>query len=327
MKRPKQKPNDSKLLVSLKNMSNVLKAEGHIYETHVLLANNWATAHNGVIGVGEPISEDLYACPNAFMLRDALSKCGEGFSITQLDYKLSIKSGKFKALVPCIPPENLPCSFPDASIAQIDNRLRDAIAVVSPITENENSVVTASILIYNGSVTATDRKLILQAWHGISLPTLALPKAIIGPLVKNTKTLNGFGFSNSSCTVHYDDKSWLKSQFFAEQWPNVDDILNKKTNLWDLPEGFYEAVKALEPFSEDGNVYFDNNVMRSHPSEDKGASYEVYGLPRGPIHNIKQLKIVEPYMKKVDFLVPHHNSKMMFFQSDKVRGAIAGRAE
>ena len=86
-------------------------------------------------------------------------------------------------------------------------------------------------------------------------------------------------------------------------------------------------MNALEPFSEDGNIYFETNKMLTHSSDEKGASYEIYGLPNGPMFNIKQLKIVEPYMKKVDFMVEHHNSKMLYFQSDTVRGCIAGRAE
>jgi len=327
MKRPKAKATDSKLLASLKSMSPIFKDDGYPWETNVLFQNNWAVATNHVISMGEPIKEDLFAYPKAKLMIAALNKCSENLSITQLDGKLSVKSGKFRALVPCMPVEDVMRTSPDNAIASIDDRIKTAISNVSAITENEESVVTASILISDGSVTATDRKLILQSYHGVSLPTLALPKAIISPLVSNAKALKSFGFSNSSCTFYYEDNSWIKSQFFDSQWPDVSSILDKKCNLWQLPEGFYEAVSSLEPFSEDGNVYFDTNCMRSHPSPDKGASYEVYGLPPGPIMNIKQLKIVKPFVKQVDFLVPHHNSKMMYFYGDSVRGAIAGRVE
>lgn len=306
-------------------MSPILKDEGFPYETHVTLANNWAIAHNGVIGIGEPILEDLLACPNAKLLQAALTKCGQNLSITQLEQRLSVKSDKFRALIPCLPIENMTKTYPDQSIAIADNRLKTAIQNVAAITENEQSVVTASILLHNGTVVATDKKIILQCYHGVSMPTLALPKAIISPLVKNPKDLKGFGFSNSSCTFYFQDDSWLKTQLFAEEWPNVESILDKKCNMWTLPEGFYDAVNSLEPFSEDGNVYFDTNVMRSHRDENIGASYEVYGLPKGPIMSIKQLKIVQPFIKQVDFLVPHHDYKMMYFYGDNCRGAIAGR--
>lgn len=327
MKRPKAKANDSRLLASLKSMSAIFKDDGYPWETNVLLQNNWAVATNHVITMGELIQEDLLAYPKAKLMIAALNKCSETMSITQLDGKLSIKSGKFRALVPCMPIEDVQRVFPDNAIANINDKLKSSINDVAAITENEESVVTASILIHDGCVVATDRKIILQSYHGISLPTLALPKAIIKPLSSNSKPLSGFGFSNSSCTFYNEDGSWIKSQFFNEQWPNVSTILDKKCNLWPLPEGFYDAVNSLEPFSEDGLVYFDTNCMRSHSSPDKGASYEVYGLPPGPIMNIKQLKIVKPFVKQVDFLVPHHNTKMMYFYGDNVRGAIAGRVE
>ena len=327
MKRPKPKTNNNRLLASLKSLSPIFKDDGYPWETNVLFQNNWAVATNHVISMGEPIQEDLLAYPKAKLMIAALNKCNETLSITQLDGKLSVKSGKFRALIPCMPIEDVMRVYPDNPIANVNDKLKTSIEHVSAITENEDSVVTASILIHDGCIVATDRKIILQSYHGISLPTLALPKAIIKPLTGNVKPLSRFGFSNSSCTFYNEDGSWIKSQFFNEQWPNVSDILDKKVNLWPLPDDFYDAVNSLEPFSEDGLVYFDTNCMRSHPSPDKGASYEVYGLPPGPVMNIKQLKLVKPFVKQVDFLVPHHNSKMMYFYGENVRGAIAGRAE
>lgn len=327
MKRPKSKQNDNKLLTSLKLISSILDNDGHSWQTHVLLQDNWISAHNGIIGIGEYIDETLYAAPNAIMLRNALAKCGDTISITQLETKLSVKSGKFRALVPCIPPENLTRAFPDPIQAQINNSLRSALEAVAPIPIDENRTVTASFLLYNGCAFSTDGKIILQAWHGLSLPTLVLPKSVLSPIAKCNKDLIGIGFSDTSCTFHFENNTWIKTQLFETPWPNVNHILNKEPILRTLPEGFYDAVNALEPFSEDGNIYFETNKMLTHSSDEKGASYEIYGLPNGPMFNIKQLKIVEPYMKKVDFMVEHHNSKMLYFQSDTVRGCIAGRAE
>lgn len=293
-----------------------------------MLQNGWAVAHNGVLGIGEKIAEDLSICPNAKILEQALTKCGQSFSIAQLEQKLSVRSDKFRALVPCMPVESLERSFPDSPCALIGEPLRLALGAVAPLAlEGLDNVVTASVLIHKGTVVATDRRVIIQAYHGIDLPPeLALPKAIIGPLLKNPKPLKAFGFSKSSCTFYFDDDSWLKSQFYADKWPDVDMILNRAHNALSLPEGFYDAVKALEPFSADGFVYFDTNKMLSHPTEEQGASYEVYGLPKGPAFSIKQLKMIEPYAKKVDFMAQgNHNSKQLMFFSEMCRGAIAGR--
>ena len=154
---------------------------------------------------------------------------------------------------------------------------------------------------------------------------MVLPNAIIEPITKNNKQLKSFGFSKSSCTFYYEDESWIKSQFFIEKWPEVGPILDRQTNQLPIPTDFFTGVKVLEPFSEDGFVYCDTNIMRSHPDESLGASYEVYGLPKGPAFEIKQLKMLEPYIKTVDFFVPHRNHHMTIFYGENCRGAIAGR--
>lgn len=323
MKRPTKQT--SQLLQSLNVLSSILKDDGSILEMHVLLKDKWAIAQNGIIGIGTPIAEDLIAAPNGWLLREALAKCGEAFSLTQLPSSLSLKAGKFKAQIPCIPHEDLQSSFPDPVIAPMSDTFKTSLEAVAPLALDEQSVVTASVLINGGTITATDRKVIIQHWHGIDLPPeLALPKSLIKPLLNNPKKLTGFGFGKSSCTFHYEDNSWLKTQHFAEKWPNISHILDKKTNAHSLPDDFYTAVEALAPFSEDGFIYCDSNLMKSHESA-QDASYEVYGLPAGPVLNIKQLKMLKPFIRTIDFLVPHGNHKMAIWYGDNVRGAIAGR--
>lgn len=324
--RRKSPTTESSLLSAIRQLSLILKDEGSILETHVALRNGWAIAFNGVIAIGEPIKEDLVACPNGLLLKQALINCGQSFTITNQDTKLSIKGDKFKAIVPCLPLEDVQSAFPDPPIASLDDRLKASFSAVGQVALDENFVLTASVLIHNGTCTTTDRKVIIQSWHGIDLPPmLALPKAIIKPIVNNPKKLTAFGFSNSSCTFHYEDGSWIKTQFYADKWPDVNTILDKKTSAWSLPESFYEGVKSLEPFSDSGFVFFDSNVMRSHEEIEQGASYDCYGLPKGPALNIKQLKMVQPLIKTVDFLVPHANHTMTLFYGDNCRGAIAGR--
>lgn len=326
MRKPRQTTSDSQLLQSMKILSTILKDDGSILERHVLLKDHWAIAHNGILGIGEPIAEDIFAAPNGLLLREALAKCGQAFSITQHPQTLQIQAGKFKATIPCLPPEDIQLAFPDPVIAVIDDRFKSALSTIAPLSLNEDNVVALSVLIDKGTAIATDKKLIIQSWHGIDLPPkLVIPKALIKPLISNSKKLNGFGFSKSSCTFHYEDKSWLKSQFFAEQWPDVNIILDKKTNPHPIPDDLYTAIDALEKFSDNGYVFCDSNVLRSHEEEGVGASYEVYGLPKGPVLNIKQMKIIKPYIKTIDFFVPHHNYHTIYWYGDNVRGAIAGR--
>lgn len=326
--KPKVSTN-SELLNSLKALSQITTTVGQPYETHVILKDNWATVFNGIIGGGERITESLNICPHNELIIAALSKCGQQIAFTQLDNgRLSVKSDKFRAIVPCLNSDDMPPIFPDPPVAQLDDRLKAAILAVAPLAEEgETDILTASLLIHGGCVTATDRRVIVQQFHGIDLPPmLAVPQAIIKPLIKNQKQLAQFGYSNSSCTFYYADGSWLKTALFAKQWPDINSVLDVPCNPWPLPEDFYKAVRALEPFSETGNVYFDAGVMRSHSSVEAGASYELYGLPKGPIFDIKQLKLVEPFIETIDFMATGKNGNPLSLWFGKMtRGAIAGR--
>lgn len=282
---------------------------------------NWATAFNGVIAAGCPITEDIYACPNSKLIVEALSKCGEHISFTQLEHKLSIKSDKFKAIVPCIDPTLLNIALPDNPICPITDAFKEGLSIVGTLAnENAQSVHLASILMNGPSLIATNGKVVIEYWHGLNLPPgISLPKALVEPL-NNTKKLAQFGFSQSSVTFWFDDGSWIKSQLYVERWPDMGMVLNRPANAWPVSGSFWAGLEAVAGFTESGFVYFDAGVLRSHDNPSQGASYEVPGLPKGPAFPAKQLAMIRNYATRIDFLA----KDCLLFFGDNVRGAIAG---
>lgn len=318
---------DNSFLSALKFIGLITKEVGIPSETHVHLQSNWATASNGTLAIGCPIKEDLYCCPQSKLMTEALSKCGEHFSLTQLDVnRLAIKSNKFRAVVPCIDPNLINVVGPDPAIAVINNNLKvafDAVGVLA--SENGQVIYNASILLNGPSVIATDGKVILEYYHGIDLPyNLPVPKGLINPLTKTSKNLTRFGFSPSSITLWFEDDSFIKSQLYAEPWPDVAAILDQQGNFYPVPTDFFPALDAIRGFAEQGNVYFDSGVLRTHEHDALGASYEVLGLPKGPVFNVKQLALIKPYAEKIDFLVPIEDGTILMFVGKTMRGVIAG---
>lgn len=319
----------NKLLEAVIFLSAITKSEGAPFETHILLQNRTATAFNGILAAGQLIEEDLIAAPHNETFLDALKRCGEQFSITQLDSgKLSIKSGKFRALVQCMDPSLLSFPIPDNPCAVIDDRLKEALAVLEVIkTDNAQRVVTQSFLLNGQSIIATDSKIIMECWHGINLPTnLAIPKALIPAITKCNKKLSQFGFSRNSITFYFEDNSWIRSQLYAEEWPTaVHHLLNKECHLVEIPKGFYEAIDAVEPFTDNATVYFNKDLLQSHHDKEKGATYEVPGLIEGPAYAVRYLDILKPYAEKIDFCVPAENrGYLLVFYGKNVRGIVAG---
>lgn len=329
MARPKKRiaevaaVSNNSLLSALQFVGSVTNDIGPINETHIHLGANWATAYNGVIAAGHPIIEDIYACPHSKLIVEALSKCNDHISFTQLDAKrLSIKSGKFKAVIPCIDPTLLQLAIPDPPITPIDDQFKEGLSIVGTLpNENAQFVYLASILMNGYSLISTNGKVVIEYWHGINLPpTISLPKALVEPLTKTNKKLAQFGYSQSSVTFYFDDGSWLRSQLYKEAWPDMGLILDRPSNAWPLSGDFWRGLDAVAGFSESGFVYFDAGVLRSHDNAALGASYEVAGLPKGPAFPAKQLALIRPYATRVDFLA----KDCLIFFGDRVRGCIAG---
>lgn len=336
MPRPKSRttkpdlPQSNDFVDALKFVSAVTKEDGSPNETHVHLQNGWVTAFNGILAAGHKIKEDIFAAPNNQLMIEALSKCNEHLSITQLDNnRLSIKSDKFKAIVPCIDPIVISVAIPDAPLASINDNFKIAIDAVGVLADdNSEKIYSKSILMQSGSVVATNNgKILFEAWHGIDMPVMAIPKSIVQAIVKCPKKLFKFGFSHNSFTFHFEDESWLRTQLFADKWPDLKHILDQKSNPWPLPADFFKALDAVAPFSIDDTIYFQKNLMCSHNIEGTGATYEVQGLPAGLIFSLKQLYQIKPHVKTIDFFAQGPNGPLTLFFGDNVRGAIAGRKQ
>jgi hypothetical protein len=142
-------------------------------------------------------------------------------------------------------------------------------------------------------------------------------------VLKAGKPLAKFGFSEEkSFTFHFEDGSWIKSQLYDEEYPDVGEILNKPTNAWPVPDHFYEAVDAVSGFSENDSVYFRDRAFWSHSEAAVATSYEIEGLPTGPIFAGKYLKMLQGVAERIDFQT---YPSMAYFFGDNVRGVVMGR--
>lgn len=319
----------SKLLEALRYLSFVTKDIGTSNETHVYLGFKWAIAYNGVLTAAQSIPEDIYCCPHNSTLVNALSKCGQNLSITQLDInRLSIKSDKFKAIVPCIDPTLYHLAKPDPAITIIDDSFKIGLEAVSClVSEDSQRIELGSILMNGKSLISSNGVMIFEYWHGLDLPPgIALPKTFANVLAKSTKKLKAFGFSQFSITIYFDDDSWIKTHLYAETWPDVSTVLDRKANAWPVPGSLWEGVAAVQPFSPDGLLHCRTASIASHADPSHGACYEVQGLPDGPVFSAKQLLLIKPFAETIDFLAEGpHDSKMLMFFGNRIRGCIAGR--
>lgn len=251
---------------------------------------------------------------------------GTGYNIAGI----KITSGKFKAIVPCLDPNLLSIGNIDPPTSSINEEFKKGLEVTAVLaSETGQHIYTASILINGQSLISTENGVVIfEYWHGCELPTnIAVPKSFATALSKISKKPVGFGCSQSSITIYFEDESWLRTQLFSEQWPDVGRILNVQSNPFETPKDLWEGLSAIAPHSVDGLVYFSNNSLHSHSSDSVGASFEVKGLPKGPVFNIKQLMFLKDHAKQIDFFAHGPNGQMTYFVGANCRGVVAGRVQ
>lgn len=312
------------LINALKFISVTQKKAGSVGQQHCIISGHWAAASNGILTAASPVEEDLTACPHTLQFAEALLKCGEELNITQLSANtLSVKSGAFKALIPCVDFTELNISGPDERVAAINDRIKQAFEAVSMLaTDGAQQAHFAGVLLQAGTAVATNGAALLEYWHGLDLPPgLLIPKASAAAIAKAGKPLEGFGFSPSSATFYFEDGSFIKTQLFNERYPNYKLIFPADCNPWPLPEGFFTAVHAIENFSRNGVVYLDENVVSSHEHETEASTYQIEGLPHGMAFNSKYLTMLEHAFNKAEF---RKDENRVIFFGENMRGALRG---
>ncbi len=314
-----------RLIEALKFLKPVQKKTGNVQQQFCMITGNWAAASDEVMTIATKIDEDLSVCPQTAQFEEALKKTGEDLSITQLSQTaLSVVSGAFKAIVPCVPFDSLSISAPDAPCAVIDDRLKEAFATLAPLaTEGAPNAAYASVLLQAGSAVATNGHVLAEYWHGIDLPPgLLVPKAAVAAILKAGKPLAKFGYSGPSATFWFDDESFIKTQLYGERFPHYAPLFEcEGLNPWPVPTEFFTAVRSIEAFTRNGVVYFENGKLASNELENEASTYIIEGLPEGMGFNAKYLLMVEKAFQNVHF---DEDSNKAFFFGENVRGVIMG---
>lgn len=308
------------------------------FVTHPHLGQQ-VVAWDGVIAAGHCVEEALTCCPHRDRLRAALAKCGNSLNLTQLDSgRLSVKGQKLRAIVPCLPADQMFPAEPDAPIAPLNDDVKAAlVAVAKIISEAATDVIEASILIDGTSVFATNKKIILEAWHGVELPPrILVPRLFVAALAKQSKKLVSFGWNASqnadgewqakSVTFHFEEGAWIKTLCYVDPYPDVAALVGINSFPKEVPEDLLEAVEACGEQTEEDAVYFVDNLVMSHRTAEVGSQYDVKGLAGDKGFPPKQLLMLAPFLQLMDATT--YADRMTFStkpdHKPAVRGVIMG---
>lgn len=329
------------LIEALKFVSVATNNDTHLGAAakHVRMSGNMAVTFDGQLAAGHPIVEELTLCPQIGQLSKALAKTGKTLVVSETPAgRLSIKGEKLQAFVPCLKAEQLAPVVPDPNIAPVDERIKAAFKCCGTLAvESGVRVIEASLFLRGGDCTGTNGAAILQFWHGNDLPPMGmvLPKVFCAAVAAVKAPLVGFGCSwaqadypkISSVTFHFEGGAWLKTQCYADDWPNTEQLW-QQANYAAVPDGFFEAVDTVAEFNEHGFVTLMSNAVQSHRNAELGASYEVKGLQPGKSFAGKLLAQVEPWCKQIDLTT--YSDRAFFVGGEAetpVRGIVMGILE
>lgn len=302
---------------------------GEHYQRHVVIKNGMAVQFDGMISAGHPINLDIECAPKTDQLLAAIKKIGDSGSFTLVDGVLSVKGDRLRASVQVLPLSDIPMQGPDPSALPVSEGLRVALASAAMFSDDHaDRPALASVLFRAHTVVGTSGKVLVEVYHGLNIPfPMVIPKKAIAAFCKANKPLKSIGasFENGKArtfTMYFDDGAWIKTALFADEWPDVDAVMQSfnSANFKPIPEGFFEGAKTLKPFLGDKNaLHFCGNSIKTHLDDSQGASYDVTDMPSSKaINGVDVLKLEEQFTTADLF----GDQFKVFFMGDNIRAIL-----
>lgn len=294
--------------------------------THFQISNGRVTGYDGKLSLSAPIALDLDCCPKAGPFVNAVNACQDTAQLAMTaNGRLSIRSGKFRAHVECMPVDTFPEVVPEGLPVAIDGGLLPALKVLYDFSaEDASRPWAAGVLLDGESAFATNNVILVESWLGYHFPyRVNLPRFTIREMLRIGEEPLGMQLTADSVTFHYSDSRWLRSQLNSNEWPNIRELLDRAPlvpgDVAMVPEGLFEALETLAPFvAETGQLFISQNLVCT--ATEDGASVEVPGMPVCSF-NHKMLSMLNGVAQRADFSAWPNP---VAFYGERLRGFIAG---
>ena len=313
------------MLDSLKFVQGAVAKKDFVPElTHFRIQGGRIRGYNGMLGLSCPIALNLDVSPKAAPFIKAIQTCKDTIQLHVTPTgRLSIKSGKFKALIECTTETSIEIE-PSGAIIELSNGFLKVLKTLFPlIAEDASRPWARGILFRNSSAFATNNVILAEAWLGYNFPVeINIPKAAIAELLRIGEEPEKMQVSEANVTFHFSGNRWLRTQAYTTEWPDLTKILNRESNQVKIQNELWEAVENLTPFTDElGRIFLSNDTIST--GEDDSASATVDLLNNGLIgcFHFEQLRLLSKVAKTADFT---SYPAPCLFQGDNIRGAIVG---
>ncbi len=294
--------------------------------THFNIADGRIVGFNGDMAISSPIGVDIRAKPHAQTFIKAVNSAVEEVALSMTAAgRLSLKSGKFRALINCLNTDESRYVIPEGQVIKLGDNFLDCIKALAPFMGVDASRSWSSgILLRSGSALATNNICLVEYWHGTTLPfPINIPKPAIAELIRIGENPIKVQVSASSISFHFSGDRWIRTQLLATAWPDqIDTILNAEGSPQAIPEGLFEALEVLKPFVDDGSrMYFTTQGVATSNEPEVATTVDVAGLVPGCCFHHSMISLLSGVAVKIDFTTYPRPCK---FLGDKMRGVIVG---
>lgn len=294
--------------------------------THFNISDGRIVGFNGDMAISSPIGVDIRAKPHAQTFIKAVNSAQEevALSLTQAG-RLSLKSGKFRALIDCLPDNAERFVIPEGEVIEIGENFLDCIKTLSRFQGVDASRPWSSgILLRSGSALATNNICLVEYWHGTTLPfPVNVPRQAITEIIRIGENPKKVQATRNSISFHFSGNRWLRTQLLNTEWPEqVDRILECEGRPKVVAPGLFDALETLKPFVDDNaRVFFTAQGIATSFEPEKATTVDIEGLHAGACFHHAMLSLLDGVADKIDFSTYPKPCK---FQGDKLRGVIVG---
>ncbi len=294
--------------------------------THFNISDGRIVGFNGDMAISSPIGVDIRAKPHAQTFIKAVNSASEevALSLTQSG-RLSLKSGKFRALINCLSGDESRFVIPEGQVITLGDNFLDCIKALAPFQGVDASRPWATgIMLRSGSALATNNICLVEYWHGTTLPfPINIPKPAISELLRIGENPEKVQVTQNSISFHFPGGRWIRTQLLASGWPEqIDAILSSEGSPQAIPEGLFEGLETLKPFTDDGSrVFFTAQGVATSNEPEAATTVDIAGMTAGPCFHHAMLSLLQNTATQIDF---SSYPKPCKFLGDKMRGVIMG---
>lgn len=227
--------------------------------THFAVHEGLLHGFNGRVHLCAPVPElkGLSFTVPAVPFLKAVDACGTEPKVEQLEGRVRVSSGRFKALLPTGAVEAFP--FPEPPPKKLRTKvpapLLPVLKALRPfIGEDALRPWSAAVRVDAGHAFATNNVTLAAARVHLALPAMTLPVFAVDELLRIGLEPTHLSLQEHAAVFHLPGNAWCRTALFVDPWPDVLGVLHaahKGAKLTPVAAGLLEDVQRVRPFCPD----------------------------------------------------------------------------